>query len=202
MIFCMPLQQSLEWLYKIAFSSFSFFHSFFCYCRRGNQSRCYKRYRLHIKQYTHYQSRYLWRLFTQWAVNTFINKSSLVGSLGEPANVSFVNQDVTYLHFRLVVSRSLGCWWPIPCRGTVSGQYLWTTDCSSGLVHTWLNLRPCHRLKVTRRFYQATNLNFAFKTSALWHIEGKTQIRRMSDFDSNPFADPDFSNPFQVTVAS
>lgn len=24
----------------------------------------------------------------------------------------------------------------------------------------------------------------------------------MSDFDSNPFADPDFSNPFQVTLAS
>lgn len=24
----------------------------------------------------------------------------------------------------------------------------------------------------------------------------------MSDFDSNPFADPDFSNPFQVTLTA
>lgn len=104
-------------------------------------------------------------------------------------------QDVTFLYFRLVSRRvtlnpSLVINPPPP-------QYFWTQstfDITSDRVISNASL-----------FLEEVSSNFGYTYQLLDTSERNDSghhLRRMSDFDSNPFADPDFSNPFQVTLAS
>lgn len=107
--------------------------------------------------------------------------------------------DVTSDYFRLGF-----CVWfdPLLVTNPLRRYCLWNT------VNTRVHLQTCHLQSTSSesRLWSSQprrlgSYCFCFNIYSL-ETPRNRPLPRMSDFDSNPFADPEFSNPFQVTFAS